>query len=43
MNEPDIEYRGHYIVVQSSESDSKRWRPKALVSIYHSGTRRPAE
>ena len=20
MNEPDIEYRGHYIVVQSSES-----------------------
>ena len=38
MKEPDIEYRGHYIVVQSSESDSKRWRPKALVSIYHRGT-----
>ena len=37
MNEPDIEYRGHYIVVQSSESDSKRWRPKAVVSIYHGG------
>jgi hypothetical protein len=36
MSEPiDIEYRGHFIVVQSYESDSKRWRPKALVSIYH--------
>ena len=38
MNESDIEYRGHYIVVRSSESGSKRWRPKALVSIYHRGT-----
>jgi hypothetical protein len=39
MNEqPDIEYRGHFIVVQSYESEGTRWRPKALVSIYHSGT-----
>jgi hypothetical protein len=39
MNEqPDIEYRGHFIVVQSSESEGTRWRPKALVSLYHSGT-----
>lgn len=36
--QPDIEYRGHFIVVQSYESAGKRWRPKALVSIYHSGT-----
>jgi hypothetical protein len=38
MNEPDIEYRGHYIVVRSYESEGTQWRPKALVSIYHSGT-----
>ena len=38
MTEPvDIEYRGHFIVVQSYESDGKRWRPKALVSIYRAG------
>jgi hypothetical protein len=38
MNEPvDIEYRGHFIAVQTYESDSKQWRPKALVSIYHAG------
>lgn len=34
---PDIEYRGHFIEVQSYESDAKRWRPKAVVSIYHGG------
>jgi hypothetical protein len=38
MNEPDIEYRGHFIVVLSYESDGRQWRPKALVSIYHRGT-----
>jgi hypothetical protein len=37
MSEADIEYRGHFIDVQSSESDGKRWRPKAVVSIYRSG------
>jgi hypothetical protein len=37
MSEADIEYRGHFIDVQSAESDGKRWRPKAVVSIYHSG------
>jgi hypothetical protein len=35
---PDIEYRGHFIEVQSYESDGGRWRPKALVSIYQAGT-----
>jgi hypothetical protein len=34
---PDIEYRGHFIEVQSYESDSKRWRPKVVVSLYHAG------
>jgi len=34
----DIEYRGHFIDVQSSESEGGRWRPKAIVSIYRSGT-----
>jgi hypothetical protein len=34
---PDIEYRGHFIEVQSYESDGKRWRPKVLVSHYHGG------
>jgi hypothetical protein len=38
MSEADIEYRGHFIDVQSSESDGKRWRPKAVVSIYQRGT-----
>jgi hypothetical protein len=38
MDEPDIEYRGHFIIVRSYESEGTRWRPKALVSIYHSGT-----
>ena len=33
MSEADIEYRGHFIDVQSYESDGKRWRPKAVVSI----------
>jgi len=37
MSEADVEYRGHFIDVQSHESDGKRWRPKAVVSIYHSG------
>jgi hypothetical protein len=37
MSEADIEYRGHFIDVQSYESDGKRWRPKAVVSIYHGG------
>jgi hypothetical protein len=35
---PDIEYRGHFIDVQSYESEGRRWRPKAMVSIYRSGT-----
>lgn len=39
MNEDaDIEYRGHFIKVQTYESDGKRWRPKTLVSIYRGGT-----
>ena len=37
MSEADIEYRGHFINVQSYESDGKQWRPKAVVSIYHGG------
>jgi len=37
MSEADIEYRGHFIDVQSHESDGKQWRPKAVVSIYHGG------
>ena len=37
MSEADIEYRGHFIDVQSYESDGKQWRPKAVVSIYHGG------
>ena len=37
MSEADIEYRGHFIDVQSYESDGKRWRPKAVVSIYRGG------
>lgn len=35
---PDIEYRGHFIEVQAYQSDGQRWRPKALVSVYHGGT-----
>ena len=35
---PDIEYRGHFIDVQSCESEGRRWRPKAILSIYRSGT-----
>ena len=35
---PDIEYRDHFIEVQAYQSDGQRWRPKALVSIYQSGT-----
>ena len=38
MDEPDIEYRGHFIIVRSHGSEGTQWRPKALVSIYHSGT-----
>jgi hypothetical protein len=34
----DIEYRGHFIDVQSYESEGRRWWPKAIVSIYRSGT-----
>ena len=37
MSETDIEYRGHYIDVHSSESDNGRWRPEAVVSFYRSG------
>jgi hypothetical protein len=37
MSETDIEYRDHFIDVQSYESDGKRWRPKAVVSIYRGG------
>ena len=37
MGEADIEYRGHFIDVQSHGSDGKQWRPKAVVSIYHGG------
>jgi hypothetical protein len=37
MSEADIEYRGHFIDVQSYESDGKQWRPKAVVSIYRAG------
>jgi hypothetical protein len=33
----DIEYRDHFIVVQSYESEGRRWRPKAILSIYRSG------
>lgn len=35
---PDIEYRDHFIEVQTYQSDGQRWRPKALVSIYRGGT-----
>jgi len=38
MSEADIEYRGHFIDVQSFESEDNHWRPKAVVSIYRSGT-----
>ena len=38
MSETDVEYRGHFIDVQSFESDGARWRPKAIVSIYLGGT-----
>ena len=34
----DIEYRGHFIDVQLYESEGRRWRPKAVLSIYRSGT-----
>lgn len=37
MSETDIEYRGHLIDVQSAECDGPRWRPKAVVSMFHSG------
>lgn len=37
MSETDIEYRGHFIDVQSLESGGKRWRPKAVVSMYQGG------
>lgn len=40
MSETDIEYRGHFINVHSSESEDKRWRPNAVVSIYCRGTLR---
>jgi hypothetical protein len=36
--DPDIEYRGHFIDIQSYESEGRRWRPRAIVSIYRSGT-----
>ena len=34
---PDIEYRGHFIEVQSYQSDGNRWRPKVVVSAYSGG------
>jgi hypothetical protein len=37
MTEADIEYRGHFINVQSSGYADKWWRPKAIVSIYQRG------
>ena len=37
MSEADIEYRGHFIDVQASESADRRWRPNAVVSIFHGG------
>ena len=37
MSEANIEYRGRFIDVQSFESGGKRWRPKAVVSIYQGG------
>jgi hypothetical protein len=40
MSETDIEYRGHFIDVRSSESAEKRWRPNAVVSIYRRGALR---
>lgn len=35
---PDIEYRGHFVNVQSYETDGEQWRPKVIVSIYQGGT-----
>jgi hypothetical protein len=35
---PDIEYRGYFIEVQSYETEGKRWRPKAVVSLFQRGT-----
>jgi hypothetical protein len=37
MSEADIEYCGHFIDVQSLESDGQLWRPKAIVSAFHRG------
>jgi hypothetical protein len=37
---PDIEYRGHFIQVQSYEAADRRWRPQAVVSVYQSGALR---
>jgi len=34
----DIEYRGYFIDVQSYESEGRRWRPKAILSIYRNGS-----
>ena len=35
---PDVEYRGHFIQVQSYESSDRRWRPKAVVVAYRAGS-----
>ena len=39
MSEPfDVEYRGHFIQVQSYVSADNRWRPKAVVVAYRAGS-----
>ncbi len=35
---PDVEYRGHFIQVQSYVSADRRWRPRAVVVAYRSGS-----
>ena len=34
----DVEYRGHFIQVQSYECADRRWRPKAVVVAYRAGS-----
>ncbi len=34
----EVEYRGHFIRVQSYESADRRWRPKAVVVAYRAGS-----
>jgi hypothetical protein len=35
---PDVEYRGHFIQVQSYVSPDRRWRPRAVVVAYRAGS-----